>query len=522
MPKIVDPDQLNQATEVVINTGAKTIQLLIAGNLNDAPPGRTSGVTVQAVYSFLKEEWKDDADLNKFRFPMLAIFEAKFELINGWAWADVQTRDLLRDGGWRETTGDEFAAILSLGNMDNSTTDQAYYQNVVGFSESTITFDKTGELNESILINDEGTADYRGFFKVYLREQGKTFNEGNLLVDQDLSALTYQAYRVPLTNGTDLNIAESDANIDTLAPYTGMTLSFLKGVGFTTWANATVYPAEAVVYDGATGRWHFTVVGGTSSGTAVGDDVGVTWQAYVGEVQIGTSYYAYNRIIDGNGGTRFEIYEWMQRELRRSTSINDNLLGGVDQGGYGIVNGNIAVRLGEFVGDTLVTWPGVAITDFDVNSTNAITQSDITVDSGGVDDEDVPVVSTVRVYPFVSAGSILFSQNLVDEPDVDTLYRMYFANAGGNTFDSATAIVVNNNAGTPIQGQITAGTIAFDFDYDSNIQGGRTAGTEANIVVVAQGLAGATWIEAAGTITRTTGIEIRVNAADERNYSNPV
>ena len=45
MAKLVDPDQLNQGTEVVINTGTKTVQLLIAGNLDDASPGASSGVT---------------------------------------------------------------------------------------------------------------------------------------------------------------------------------------------------------------------------------------------------------------------------------------------------------------------------------------------------------------------------------------------------------------------------------------------------------------------------------------------
>ena len=33
MAVIIDPDSLNQGTEVVINTSAKTIQLLVAGNL---------------------------------------------------------------------------------------------------------------------------------------------------------------------------------------------------------------------------------------------------------------------------------------------------------------------------------------------------------------------------------------------------------------------------------------------------------------------------------------------------------
>ncbi len=51
MALIIDPDNLNQGTEVVIVEGSKTIQLLVAGNLS------TDGVTGQALYSFLKEEF---------------------------------------------------------------------------------------------------------------------------------------------------------------------------------------------------------------------------------------------------------------------------------------------------------------------------------------------------------------------------------------------------------------------------------------------------------------------------------
>lgn len=50
MPLIVDPDSLSQNTEVTINTTAKSITLTKAGNLSD------DGVTLQCVYSFLKEE----------------------------------------------------------------------------------------------------------------------------------------------------------------------------------------------------------------------------------------------------------------------------------------------------------------------------------------------------------------------------------------------------------------------------------------------------------------------------------
>ena len=89
MVKLVDPDSLNQGTEVVISTGAKTVQLLADGNLDDGAPGATSGVTLQSVYSFLKEEWKTDNALNKFKFPLKAFTKNEFQWINGWAPADI-------------------------------------------------------------------------------------------------------------------------------------------------------------------------------------------------------------------------------------------------------------------------------------------------------------------------------------------------------------------------------------------------------------------------------------------------
>ena len=94
MAMIVDPDQLNQGTEVVLNTGAKTIGLSVAGNLS------TDGVTLKALYSFLKEEWKNDTNLIKFPFPMGPITDEQFELVNGWDFLDSTSRNLIRNAGW--------------------------------------------------------------------------------------------------------------------------------------------------------------------------------------------------------------------------------------------------------------------------------------------------------------------------------------------------------------------------------------------------------------------------------------
>ena len=70
MALITDPDNLNQGTEITISTSAKTIALTVAGNLSN------DGVTGQAFYSFLKEEWKNDASLIPYPFPMVSRVEA--------------------------------------------------------------------------------------------------------------------------------------------------------------------------------------------------------------------------------------------------------------------------------------------------------------------------------------------------------------------------------------------------------------------------------------------------------------
>jgi hypothetical protein len=613
MAKIVDPDQLTQNTEVTFDAGAKTIDLAIAGNLDDDAPGKTSGVTHQALYSFTKEEWLTTAALRKVRFPFKAIFEAKFEWVNSWQPNDAQTNDLIRDGGFRVVVlDDEYACIISLGSMDAPSSDLAYYQQVAGFDQTTTDFDKTGELNENILIFD-GSNDYRDFLKTYLRELNKTFSEGNLLVDQDLTALTYQAYRLPLANADDPNYTLSDATIDGSSPYTEMEVTYLLGNTFETWGNSETYPAGAVVLDpirqsggSSNGTWWFTPAGGTTSGTGTLDDTGITdWESYVGEQQIGDEWFAFNRIIQMTSGTGeiLEFYNWAQRQLRKSTDINADSLGTPNQDGYGTVYGEVARLLCDFVGVDLVTRPGVFIDDLDPNDINNIKFYDITVDGGGLDSEDVPLTSTERAYPYVSAFNLVFSDEIVAETDGDTYFTMFFlyttrytntdfattsptgdtytltsgtldlttmfsngdyafiqgfANSGNNgyfvlasvvsgsmdctrvdgqnvgaaegvgpsvsldnnPYDTPDAIIVQDASDVDIAGQVTAAIMAKTFDYDGNVQGGRTAGTDAAVAVEVSGLI-STWVDGTFTIAAATGVNFPLNPAEDGVYLNP-
>ena len=181
MAKIIDPDQLNQGVEVDFDTGSLLIQLNYAGNLTG------DGVSMQALYSFIKEEWKNDNNLVKFAFPMISITTEQFELINGWNFSGSVSEPsasvyLIRDGGWAVVNlagnnTEEWMNLTTLGQFSSST-DTAYYYQLQGTS-SLGPFPDTifsGPVNQGIRIFASASADaqnfdYRGVFKIYLRER---------------------------------------------------------------------------------------------------------------------------------------------------------------------------------------------------------------------------------------------------------------------------------------------------------------------------------------------------------------
>jgi len=437
MALITDPDNLNQGTEITISTGAKTIALTTAGNLSD------DGVTGQALYSFLKEEWKNDANLIPYPFPMVSITPEQFEFVEGWKPSNDTTRNLMRSCGWREINASdvvnrEYMGIISLGNIDSS--DTAYY----AFSSDTAKtdFDFTGTVNQGIQTfgdSSNGNFDKRSdTLTVYIRSQGKTYNSATS-TSIGLTALNYIANRFPLAEAADSKITASDSTISTTAPYTGMSITY-----------------------GAVTR----SIGGVS--------------------------YNFNIIVDGNNGSTQQIYEFVQYSLRQATDIDD---------GAGTQVGFLANDLMKFEGDTLKTTTGVAIDNFQAGDRNNL----VFKDTGGTD----------RTFPFLATGTLSFNANLVG--DSSAIYRMFFTSGYG----TGSAILVDDNSGTDISGNVGGlSGIAFDFDYDGNTQGGRTAGTDANVTVVAIGLNTASFVSATATIGRSTGQNISLVAPLERNYSN--
>jgi hypothetical protein len=618
MALIIDPDNLNQATEITLDTGARTLTLNLAGNLSE------DGVTGLALYSFLKEEWKTDAALIPFPFPMVAITPEQYEFVDGWRPAADATRKLIRTAGWREidttpAVNSEWMGVVTLGNIDFTTKtagDKAYYAFANDTSRTEFTY--AGPVDEAVQTYGDathGNFDKRAqIFTVFIRQQGKTF-DATATTDIGVSALTYITYRFPLSEGTDLNIIETDGNIATLSPYTEIDVRYFdqafsrdvdtatdrnfgividvgtfSGVdGATSGAGSALTSAEAgiptTIYDGGT----LTIHEGADAGvytitTAAGGTVNISGTFPTGNTNQSFTLQRSTPVV----APKIKIYEKIQYLLRQNSDID-----ATDQ----TVNGFLAEELLGYVGSNLqagASLPanpngggsGVIIEGFDANDTNDLTFYD-----------NVPLP---RTYPYVAAGTIAFNSNLV--LGADAIYWMFFdrtatksvsdgawtSSSGANTVitsagsnlpvyiagdyfrvsdhsqpenngiyvatgtpsaanlpatkyfganpsdqaaeavvvdsdpvESPDAVVVNNNAGSPITAAIGAGSVAFDFDYDNNAQGGRTSGTDAPIVLKAIGLTTGQYVDATGTILRATGQSFSLVAALERNYSNP-
>ena len=537
---ITDPDQLGYQVnptsfaagteEILINTTTKVISLKVTGNLKNA------GATIKSVYSKLKDAWRVDTTLIKFPFPMGPITDEQFEMINGWNWDKVNTSgtdgavlstvQLLRTGGWSVVgaTGitEQWSGVITLGTLGSL--DQVYYQQV-GANEPSVNFALTGKVNQAVQIysdpNGDGNVtdgyDRRSYFKIFVREWQKLYAQSEIF-DIGVSQKTFQAYRFPLTNSTDLKvtIAEMDA---TTGVYANVTITYLRhsGGGFYNvrgnFMNSTAYVIGDVVKDTGNNRWYKNIVAYTSPASNGQPSTNTTnWAAYEGERLIGSLYYPFTVIVDGDttvgptvsGSARTaEIYTAVQYKLRQATDIDAST---------GSVTGKTANSLLRFVGDNLVTSTGVYIDSFNSQDTNSITFTD--------------ALGEPYQFPFVAALTVNFGTNLQD--DQYAKYWVFFTSGvgvgAGNDFGTANAIIVKDSTGLDMAGAINPAWptkrafVSHTYNYDSNNQrsggtfstGSGSQGTNAPITVVGIGLSTSQYVIATGTIENqptTTGTQ---------------
>lgn len=249
-------EAINPASEILIDTtpaGTFADPRTIGVAIQTGGTVGKDGLTLKALYSFLKDRWKADADLIKFPFPMTPITDEQFEFTNGWNLEKVtnlgdsntesqKTPDLIRTGGWAVNAGpgtndsERWVSVITLGSLDVN--DFVYYRQVDDITtDNTVDFLLQGPVNQAVQYYrndnpdvDDDTADtnefnYNSELTVFIRTWEKTYAQTNL-ADIGVTALNYQAYRFPLTNAADvkitgLGISEAaasgqDINIDTI------------------------------------------------------------------------------------------------------------------------------------------------------------------------------------------------------------------------------------------------------------------------------------------------------------------
>lgn len=510
------------------------------------------------------------------------------------------------------TDGFQVGGQMTVRNANTPANDGTYV--ITGVAALTLTFAtgtfNTGEADTSAQI----AVDNSNTFTTYLRIQGKTFSQANLTSAGE-TAISSKIIKFPLANSSDVDITQGDPV--TGAPYDDIVIRYFDqpfnrevdgatnrdfgividvgthsgvdgsftaagtvltttegGMGVNAYQNGTLR-----IHEGTDENTEFTIASNTattitiSGGSFTGTETNISFTA---QKQTPTT------------ASKKQIYEKIQYALRQAADAD-----ATDQ----VVNGKTADALLNFIGpdlqcgESIPTNPngggsGVIIEGFDSNDTNNLFFYDNT--------------GTKYNYPFVAAGTITFSQTLVD--DTDGEYWLYYdrtvrtTNAdidtvtpSGSTYDlegtlgtyaigdylrisgfaqpennglfiveavnvsgsdytvrkidgtavgtaetnqtvnvdehpypSPDALVVNNNAGSPIQGDVNATSVSFDFDYDNNSQGGRTAGNVADVVLVAAGFETAQVAVVKGLqITQATGLSFSVTAPLERNAENP-
>ena len=458
MAKITSKSQLAEGVNIVIDEPAKTIQLLEAGGLVFK-----DGVTMQAVYSFCVDAWATAAKQDSpFPFYALDNLSGQYQIgtdgrtYSGWTFADDATRNALRDGGWSE--------------FDNTGTMVQQFCGFIGLGSVNLGAQPYYHLGATEAATNFAFDDQ---FNIGIKVFGDT-THGNF--DKRTYAKAFvREYGKKFKSSVlaDTGATATGANKQNFLISNEDDLKILALLG-----------ADKAVAD-------------TAMASAPYNGITVAYYTADETRSIGGTGYPFKIIIEGNGGTLEQIYAKVQYLLRQGTDINT---GGTD----GVKLGNIQNELLSFVGDTLVTATGVYIDDV------------LSADSNRVEFYDSNAVK--RTNPYTAAGVLLFNTPLIG---AGSSYRLFFKTppGAGNDFGESGAITVNDASGTPIAGTISTGSIAFTYDYDGNVQGGFTAGTDRDVVLVGIKPGTGKYVAAEGSLTRSKAITLSLVTEQDRVYS---
>jgi hypothetical protein len=454
-----------------IATGDRDIYILEQGLVDP------DGVTEQALYSFLKEEWKADPTLIPYVFPMVAITPEQYEYSDNWNPKDdttsspalYRTRKLIRTGGWSELDQQgflikQYAGIISLGGFVEAT-DRAYFQqgNDPTDTNAGIDFDFDGPVNEAVLIynrvvnNGGGSLGLDFTTNTVSRTDGGSWindgvqvggqitiencsgtsplNDGTFTVlDVTASTVTVPAASFTATgspNERTADVAVDNRNLMTLFLREGFTTALEPDSG-KTYAQANLSDIGVTALQNQVYRFPLSNSADlkvANSDATVSTRSPTVTISYFATPQVISGFNAdgastqspqtdaaFGIIIDAKGLSLEFVYEYVQYQLRQAADINDNIL----SPGNDIVTGRTADELLEFVGDSLGT---LAATNPSGGGSGVGIINFSAADTNRLSQVDNDLLS--RSFPFVAAGVISFNENLQNDTGPAT-FTMFF------------------------------------------------------------------------------------------------
>jgi len=444
-------------------TKQELAQVDLGSGSEDNPLDETLGIKFEAIYAFENQERRTDETLRKYdRFTAGTFkFGGAYNFINGREPSIAADIAIIRGSGWNQLDSSGVVQKIYFGNKGLSNIEaasQPYYmlsdQAVPTLNDITpVDFAKVGQIDEAVLVYENGVSDTRAYEGVSVRTFGYNFDRKETVADLGIAELGGYSTGFALNESGHLTTGDYTlADVyggSQIAPWTGMTLEKL---------------ATPVVKD------EFAESAGT-----------FTW------------------VLNNTGsGDLYQMVAFLDALAMQDTDIDD---------------GTETVTYGKRVG----TWysynaTGQIVTNSGADSLGLYLYNVPVADQQLVvftDDSGATKSYSFQVAVEAEVGAIA-------KADVLAWYHSYFAAAyntsGAITVEDSSSTEIKGNASSADGDN----KIVFAFDYTGDSVGG-SPDTDKNCVFLCEGDGGATQAKTLYTITKITTVAFACAPPVENN-----
>lgn len=454
-------DVVNGSYELITESELATIDFGSGPVANPLKDG--DGITMKACYGFERLERRSDEVLRQYRkyFGGTFKYSGAYEIVNGRKFAS-NDRAKLRNSGLIERAANQsidriYFGGVSLGTVEEGS--QPKYQLVDGGATTDLA--KAGSMNEMIQVygttangdTNAGDFDNRSYMAFVLRTFGYTYSK-KILADSGLVEMS----------GYSAGFGLTESQHPTTKNYN----------------LADVYGAAQIAP--FTGLSLVKLVSASTETGFVEADGAFTW-----------------KLNNTANATLDECVAYLDALAQTDDDI--------DSGSETVTNG---IRVGEWY-----------------ESKDGITTTKSGADSLGLYIDNLPASDQQRVkfiddtgdiktYPFNVQINISVGQ--FAKADVDAWYTVYYKDGAADAdFNTTGAVIVQNDLGVDIAGDVTGADIVFNYAYDSNTQAGLSAGINKTMIVEVEGITGCTSALTEFSVTRIPTVSIACEPPAQSN-----